>query len=57
MDLAIEPDGAYRTFAVRLADSAEYKGAITGLRFDPVGEGTKGEWVRVKSIGFAKPVE
>jgi hypothetical protein len=57
MDLAIEPDGAYRTYAVRLADSAEYKGVIMGLRFDPAAEGTKGEWVRVKSIGFGKPAK
>jgi hypothetical protein len=54
MDLAIVPDGAYRTYALRLADSPEYKGVITGLRFDPVASGAKGEWVRVKSIGFEK---
>jgi hypothetical protein len=52
MDFEIVPDGAYRTYAVRLADSAEYKGVITGLRLDPVAEGATGEWVRVKSIGF-----
>jgi hypothetical protein len=54
MDLAIVPDGAYRTYALRLADSPEYKGVITGLRYDPVASGATGEWVRVKSIGFEK---
>jgi hypothetical protein len=54
VDFAVVADGEYRTYAVRLADAPEYRGAITGLRFDPVGKGEKGEWVKVKSMGFSK---
>jgi hypothetical protein len=54
IDLAIVPDGAYRTYEIHLADSPAYKGIITGLRFDPVPAAKKGEWVKVKWIGFEK---
>jgi hypothetical protein len=48
----IVADGKYRTYEVDLSASPEYRGAITGLRFDPVGAGKPGEFVRVKSISF-----
>jgi hypothetical protein len=54
IDLPIVADGEYRTYKVRLGHSKDYKGAITGLRFDPVPAAKKGEWVKMKWIGFAK---
>ncbi len=48
-------DGKYRTYEVDLAKSPEYKGTITGLRFDPVQVGKPGEFVRVKSISLRPP--
>jgi hypothetical protein len=53
----IIPDGQYHTYAVKLSDSPEYRGAITGLRFDPIAAGKPGDRVRVKSIGFKKVEE
>jgi hypothetical protein len=55
IDLTINPDGEYHTYQVRLADSPEYTGAITGLRFDPVPASKIGEWVKLKWMGFEKP--
>jgi hypothetical protein len=54
VDFQVVPDGAWRTYEVRLADSPEYKGVITGLRIDPAPAGRAGEWVKVKSVGFGR---
>jgi hypothetical protein len=54
-DLTIIPDGQYRTYELRVADSPDWRGAITSLRLDPVAKGLEGEWVKVQSIGFSKP--
>ena len=54
VDFPVTGDGAYHTYAVRLADSKEYAGVITGLRLDPVSAGREGEWVKVKAVGFEK---
>ena len=51
----IQGDGRFRVYQVDLSSSPLYHGAITGLRFDPVPNGAKGEFVRVKSITMAKP--
>jgi hypothetical protein len=48
-------DGEYRTYAVRLADSKEYRGVVTGLRGEVVEKPRVGGEVRVKSIGFSEP--
>jgi hypothetical protein len=53
-NLTIVPDGEFRTYELRLADSPDWKGPITSLRFDPVPGAKAGEWVKVKSIGFAR---
>jgi hypothetical protein len=45
----IEPDGLFHKVRVRLADSPAYRGAMGGLRWDPVSEG-QGDRVRVRSI-------
>jgi hypothetical protein len=43
-------DTVYRTYAVDLASSPEYKGWITGVRFDPVSSGVDGDFVDIKWI-------
>jgi hypothetical protein len=53
MALQIKPDGQYQVYELDLSVSPEYRGAITGLRFDP-GDGAKGGWVKIKSISFPK---
>lgn len=49
------PDGAMRTYRVDLGSSPAYVGTIIGLRIDPEPAGLKGDYVRVRSIAFAKP--
>lgn len=46
----IRPDGQYHTYEIDLSSSPYYKGAITGLRLDPVAVGHKGEYIKIKSI-------
>jgi hypothetical protein len=48
----VKGDGEYRTYAVRLADSKEYTGNVTGLRIELVENAREGDEVRVKSISF-----
>jgi uncharacterized protein (TIGR03437 family) len=43
-------DSVYRTYEVDLASSPEYKGWITGVRFDPVSSGVDGDFVDIKWI-------
>lgn len=57
VDVPVISDGEYHTYEVPLYESPEYRGAITGLRFDPVSEGKEGDWVKVQSISFQKPTE
>lgn len=45
-------DGAYRHYEVDLTASPEYRGAITGLRIDPVGSGGPDQRVRVRAISL-----
>jgi hypothetical protein len=51
----INPDGQYHLSEIDLSGSPEYRGGITGLRFDPVGKGHEGDWVKVRRIGLHKP--
>ena len=44
--------GEVRTYEVNMAESPEWKGWITGLRFDPLPSGAEGEYVDVYSISF-----
>lgn len=46
------PDGKFHRYTVKLSASPEYKGVITGLRFDPVDKGNPGGEVRIRKIGF-----
>jgi len=55
LPLNLIADGKFRIYEVNLSDSPEYRGIITGLRFDPVPAGKKGDFIRVRSIGFKRP--
>lgn len=44
----------YRTYAIRLGDSTEYRGVITSLRLDPGEAFHPDDRVRIRSIGFTK---
>jgi hypothetical protein len=57
MSLALNPDGAYHTYEIALAQLPEYRGAITGVRFDPTPSGAKGDWLKIKAISFGKAGE
>ncbi len=48
----IKPDGKFHTYRVHLAESPQYKGTITGLRFDPVPSGAPGEYADIASISW-----
>jgi hypothetical protein len=50
----VQPDGKFHTYEVDLTGSAAYRGKITGLRFDPVAAGSKGEFVDVAYVSFKK---
>lgn len=54
MNFAVTPDGEFHRYAVRLADSPAYTGGMMRLRFDPVGSGSDGEWVKVKSVKLSR---
>jgi hypothetical protein len=55
IDFEIHPDGEFHTYQVHLAASPEYKGIITGLRFDPIPSGRPGEFVDIESISWRRP--
>lgn len=46
----LNSDGDDHIVRVPLFDHPLWRGPITQLRFDPVGSGAKGEWIRIKSI-------
>ena len=54
LGFTLASDGDYHTYRVKLADSPAWRGPIVQLRFDPVGSGGKGEWIRIKLIGLEK---
>ena len=45
-------DNKFHHYEIDLAAAAEYRGIITGLRFDPVPAGKVSEFIRIKSISF-----
>ena len=51
----IRPDGQYHLYEIVLEASREYRGVITGLRFDPVPTGKAGDFIRIKSIALVPP--
>ena len=50
----LNSDGDYHTYRIPLSEHPAWRGAIVQLRFDPVGRGGKGEWIRIQSIGLEK---
>jgi hypothetical protein len=50
----IVPDNVFRTYEVDMASSPNYRGVITGLRFDPVMAGSPGNYVDVVFISCRK---
>ena len=52
----VDGDGRYHRYAIRLAGRRGYSGAVAQLRIDPVENGGRGMWIKVKSIGFVKSV-
>lgn len=50
MSFPIIADDEFHIFRVPLKDSPAYKGAMGGLRFDPVPSAETGAWVKVRSI-------
>lgn len=47
-------DGAFHTYEVDLSNVAGYSGQITGIRFDPVDQGTSGEYVEIQYVSYRK---
>jgi hypothetical protein len=43
-------DGQYHTYEIDLNSSPHYKGAIKGLRLDPVSTGNKGNYIKIEYI-------
>jgi hypothetical protein len=54
-DFTLTADGVPHTYEIKLAESPEYTGSISQLRFDPVADGTVGEFIEVEYIGWKKP--
>lgn len=48
------PDGQYHTYEIDLSSSPHYKGAITGLRLDPVSTGHEGDYIKIEYISWRK---
>ena len=51
---ALTCDASDHQYRVKLSDHPAWKGAIIQLRFDPIGSGARGEWIRIKSIRLEK---
>ncbi len=51
---AMKADGEYHVYEIDLSKSPKYRGAITGLRFDPTPSGAKGDWIKVRSVSFTE---
>lgn len=49
---ALIPDGNFHIYTIDLTVSPGYRGAITGLRLDPVLAGKRGDYVRIRSISL-----
>jgi len=50
----LRPDGQYHIYEIDLSSCQYYKGAITGLRFDPVTTGKGGDYIEIKSISWRR---
>jgi len=50
----IRPDEQYHTYEIDLSSSPQYKGAIMGLRLDPVSTGHEGDYIKIDYISWRK---
>ena len=57
MSFPIQSDAGFHRYKVDLSSIPSYQGGIILLRFDPIPNGSPGEWVRVKSIRLSKSGE
>jgi hypothetical protein len=55
LSFELVPDGRSHAYEIDLASSPVYRGAITGIRIDPIGEAEAGAYVEVEYV-TAKPV-
>ncbi|MCB1079477.1 MAG: hypothetical protein KDM64_16790, partial [Verrucomicrobiae bacterium] len=46
----IQGDGEFHRIVIRLAEHAGYRGALTRLRIDPVGQAEPGAWMKLRSL-------
>jgi len=54
LNIPLTPDGAFHRYVIKLADHPNYKGALTRLRFDPIGAAESDAWIQVRSIWLSK---
>jgi hypothetical protein len=52
LNFDVIPDGQYHTYTLDLAAVPTYTGTITGLRFDPVPTGEKGDYADITSLSW-----
>jgi len=52
LSFEMKSDGNFYTYKVDLAANKEYKGAIVGLRFDPVTAGQQEDYIKIESISW-----
>ena len=50
----LHSDGQYHIYEIDLSSCQHYKGAITGLRLDPVTTGKEGDYIEIKTISWRK---
>ncbi len=50
----LQNDERYHVYEIDMSSSSGYKGAIIGLRLDPVSTGHEGDYVEIKSISWRK---
>ncbi len=53
VSFSVEGDGEFHEHRIKLSDCPDYRAAMTRLRFDPVGGGGAGDWIKIKSIRLA----
>ncbi len=54
LQFAVQPDGEFHSYVVKLTAAKTYRGGIVRLRLDPAPGGTAGHWVKIKSIRLLK---
>jgi hypothetical protein len=52
IEFEIIPDGKFHIYTIDLASAPKYTGTITGLRFDPVSSGARGDYMDIASLSW-----